>query len=430
MSCGSCSSKTTKKSFIGKYFQFVVNGALRKSPVQVTLFVTSRCNIRCKMCFYWEPVENSSTGEITLDETRKLSEKMPPFFWLLIGGGEPFVRKDLAKIVKYFYDNNGIRHVSIPTNATYGDQIIEQVTEMLTACPDLFLNLNLSLNGLGKEYDELVQTPGAFDKFLSTYQRVAELKKKLKNLGLGLNLTHSKYNQEGLNKIIDFVVQDLPAIDNISLGLVRGRPKETGALNVDLKYYKSGVQRIENYAVQKKVRSFQTVLGGIAFTKDMIMRRVIAKTVERGFQIPCLAGKVSLVIDEKLNVYPCEMLSSVGNLRQTDYDLSTILNGPVLREAVAKIKSQNCFCTHECSYSTNVLFNYRLWLTIVRRYIEFRFKRGNGAEKMFKEFEDLVLPAARPGKQFAGQSGTLYKGGKVFGIAAEEEKTYNPARPF
>ncbi len=420
---------SSKFALLKKYGQFIINGTFRRNPVQLTLFVTSRCNIRCKMCFYWEPVETPTISEIQLEEIEKISQSMPPFFWLLIGGGEPFVRKDLGKIIKCFYDNNGIRHLSIPTNATYGYQTVEIVSEILSGCPDLFLNLNLSLNGLGKSHDDLCQTDGVFEKFLTTYKMLAELKKKFKNFGIGLNLTHSRYNQEELDKIIDFVVYDLPAIDNISLGLVRGRPKETKALNVNLDYYKKAAQRIENYAVQRRIRSFQTLLGGIAFTKDMIMRRLIAKTVKSGFQIGCLAGQISLVIDEKTNVYPCEMLSAIGNLREVNYDMSKILKGSRLEEAVKKIKEEHCFCTHECFYSTNILFNYRMWLVIMRRYLEFKVKRLRGVQKLFDSFEDLKLPEPHVRRQFYGQQGTLYEG-KVFGLTTDSERTYKPARPF
>ena len=109
-----------KKRFSkNKYINFLYNGLTKSSPVQLTLFVTSRCNIRCKMCFYWEPVENKSTQEITLEEVEKISKSMPDFFWLLLSGGEAFVREDLAEIVETFYKNNNIKHLTIPTNGTY-----------------------------------------------------------------------------------------------------------------------------------------------------------------------------------------------------------------------------------------------------------------------------------------------------------------------
>ena len=146
-----------------------------------------------------------------------------------------------------------------------------------------------------------------------------------------------------LNEIIDYTINNLTGVDNISLGLVRGRPKDSSAINVNIEKYKEAVQKIENYAVQGKIRTFKTFLGKIAFAKDMIMRRIIANTVKSGFQIPCLAGRTSIVIDEKTNVYPCEMLSAVGSLRESNYDMMKILNGQKNKDAVTKIKNQNCY---------------------------------------------------------------------------------------
>ena len=80
-----------------------------------------------------------------------------------------------------------------------------------------------------------------------------------------------------------------------------------------------------------KIRSFSHFFGKIAFIKDAIMRRIISNTVKFGYQIPCLAGKISFVVDEKTNVYPCEMLSSLGNLRDNNYDFSKILDSEKLK---------------------------------------------------------------------------------------------------
>ena len=381
------------------------------------------------MCFYWEPVENKSTHEISLNEIEKISKSLPNFFWLLIGGGEIFVRKDLPEIIKTFYKNNNIKHVSIPTNATYEDKIISSLEDILSSCPDLFLNLNLSLNGLGKDHDDLCQSDGVFEKFLSTYKKVCNLKKKYKNLGLGLNVTHSKFSENKLNNIVDYAVNNLAGIDNISIGLARGRPKDSSAINVNIDKYKETVQTIERYVVQGKIRTFKTFFGKIAFIKDMIMRRVIANTVKSGFQIPCLAGKISLVIDEKTNVYPCEMLSSVGNLRELNYDMKKILNGQILKEAVTKIKNNNCYCTHECSYSTNILFNIPLMLTIIKIYLIFVIKNLFNFEAIFKNFEDLKYFKSKQNKQFYGQKGNLYSG-RTFGVLKKSEKSHDPTVPF
>jgi len=411
-----------------KYLNFALNGIFKRAPVQVTLFVTSRCNIRCKMCFYWEPIEIKSTNELTLAEIEKISNNMPRFFWLLIGGGEPFVRKDLPNIIQCFYANNGIRHVSIPTNGTFPDITAKKVEEILTLCPGLFLNLNLSLNGIKHAHDALCQSEGVFEQVIDTYERLKKVKARFGNLGLGINITHSRYNQNDLATLIDFIPEQLSEVDNISLGLVRGRPKDTSALDVDISYYKLSVEKIESLVVQRRLKNFRVLFGGLAFIKDMLMRRVIARTVMSGWQIPCFAGKISLVIDEKANVYPCEMLPAVGNLRETNYELKKILSGTSLANAVERIRSERCFCTHECAYSTNVLFNPRLWPIMAFSYGKLWLKRLMRSES-FGSFDDLKIPITRISRQYNGQKGELYAG-KSFGRLDPEEKIYTPTRPF
>jgi hypothetical protein len=129
------------------------------------------------------------------------------------------------------------------------------------------LNLNLSLNGLGKDHDDLCQSDGVFEKFLSTYKKVCNLKKKYKNLGLGLNVTHSKFSENKLNNIVDYAVNNLTGIDNISIGLARGRPKDSSAINVNIDKYKETVQTIERYVVQGKIRTFKHFLVKLPLLK-------------------------------------------------------------------------------------------------------------------------------------------------------------------
>ena len=412
-----------------KYINFLYNGFTRSAPVQLTLFVTSRCNIRCKMCFYWEPVENKSTHEITLEEVEKISKSMPNFFWLLISGGEALVRKDLPEIVETFYKNNNIKHLTIPTNGTFKEKTLEVLEKILIKCPDLFINFHLSLNGIGKDHDDLCQSSGAFEKLLETYKSVSDLKKKYKNLGMGMSMTHSKFNEKNLNDVIDYTVSHLPNIDNLNLNLVRGRPKDSTAIDVNLEKYKEAVQKIETYVMEGKIRSFDHFFGKIAFLKDSIMRRLIANTVKFGYQIPCLAGKISLVVDERTNVYPCEMLSAVGNLRDNDYDMNKILNSQKCKDAITKIKCSNCFCTHECAYTSNILFNIPLVLTIFKHYIFYSLKKIFSSKTYFNKFDDLTYPSSRSGKGFYGQKGDLYKG-ENFGALNEEQKRKNPTVPF
>ena len=44
-------------------------------PSHLILYVTSRCNARCKHCFYWKEIDIKKKQELSLNEIKKLSGK-------------------------------------------------------------------------------------------------------------------------------------------------------------------------------------------------------------------------------------------------------------------------------------------------------------------------------------------------------------------
>lgn len=81
---------------------FAVN-LLRRRPFQCLLQVTNRCNMQCRFCDFW-PHGALPQEELTVEEYRRLSGQLAELgrFLVSIEGGEPFVRPDLADIVRAF----------------------------------------------------------------------------------------------------------------------------------------------------------------------------------------------------------------------------------------------------------------------------------------------------------------------------------------
>ena len=88
---------------------------LRHNLQHLILHVTNRCNFRCRHCF----VDFSNTCDLSLEMCRALARKMGRLFWLDIGGGEPFLRDDLADVITAF----DAQVVMIPTNGYDGDRM-------------------------------------------------------------------------------------------------------------------------------------------------------------------------------------------------------------------------------------------------------------------------------------------------------------------
>lgn len=72
------------------------------SPLRLVHMVTYKCNGRCKICNNWKKInyynDELSINEIfsMLDDTKKANIKI-----YTVMGGEPLMKKDLPKIVKY-----------------------------------------------------------------------------------------------------------------------------------------------------------------------------------------------------------------------------------------------------------------------------------------------------------------------------------------
>lgn len=69
-------------------------------PVYLQIEPTSRCNLNCKMCFRNEaPYELN--GDMPFELFREIADKYKPKHVVLTGFGEPFLHKDIFKMVDY-----------------------------------------------------------------------------------------------------------------------------------------------------------------------------------------------------------------------------------------------------------------------------------------------------------------------------------------
>ena len=82
------------------------NRFFSESPFFLILYVTARCNARCKFCYYWDNISNWRTRQhLEVDEIEKIASRLDTLQQLTISGGEPFLREELAEICTIFRKN-------------------------------------------------------------------------------------------------------------------------------------------------------------------------------------------------------------------------------------------------------------------------------------------------------------------------------------
>lgn len=351
---------------INRLYKFI-KGAFY--PSFLILFVTSRCNARCKMCFYLDRIKNENKeGELSLGDYEKISKKIKNLNILAISGGEPFLREDLHKIIKVFYDNCRPFVVDIPTNGFLTGPIINQLEKILGDCKKTVFDLQLSLDGTPEIHNEIRGVKDGYNKLFKTYEEALRLRKRYKNLKVKIVITYSSYNESRMEDIIEFIKKDFNQANRVVLSVVHGDVKNKEAYNIDWDKYFYFCKNIEGYNSRKNKKDlYSTLLDSARQVKDALLRKIIIKKNANKY---CGAGKRIIVINENGEVFPCEPLwQSLGNIKGYDYDLSKIISNDRAVAFDRRFVKGNCTCNWGCAISNSLLYNPVYFIKILQKFL-------------------------------------------------------------
>ncbi|MBI4778179.1 radical SAM protein [Candidatus Desantisbacteria bacterium] len=328
-------------------------------PMSLTVSVTYRCNSRCKTC----NVYARQADELSVEELSKIFKSIgQDVYWLTISGGEPFLRKDIVEICKSAYENCSPRIINIPTNGILSKIIPGRVEEILQACAESEVIINLSLDGIGKEHDEIRNVKGNFDRAMETYEGLRRL--KYPNLTLGIHTVISKFNVTEIPEIYKYVVSSLKP-DSFITEIAEQRV-ELDTMGADItpsfEDYSRAVDFLSERIKENKFSGISRVTQGFRLQYYELVKKILK---QRRQIIPCYAGFASAQIAPDGDVWTCCVrASSMGNLREAGYDLKRVWfsrQAEVLRKG---IKKGECYCPLANAAYTNMLCNFRSLLRV------------------------------------------------------------------
>ncbi|MDD5012049.1 MAG: radical SAM protein [Candidatus Nanoarchaeia archaeon] len=280
------------------------------------LCLTNLCNSRCKTCFLWK---NKKREELDFEILEKFAETglFKKIRFLSLTGGEPFLRKDIDKIVNMFKQKNKKLHITILSNALMPDVIYEKVKNM----PKDVL-ITLSFNGKEETHDETRGIGGNFKKLLETIE-------KLRSLGINTSLifTVTKENYDQLLWAWEFAKEK-------NMNILFSPEMDYGRLNHvgDRTLSKEQKQIVLNQL--KKIYG-ERKRGFFDYTYLLFFRKFYEK---KNITNKCYAGTNSIYIDYTGNIYPCENLvgriSALGNIKN---------NFTIPRNYSSMIKKSKCY---------------------------------------------------------------------------------------
>jgi MoaA/NifB/PqqE/SkfB family radical SAM enzyme len=349
---------------------------INTAPFGLIHFVTSRCNLRCKHCFIYGNFENKTddnrfeTQELELSQINKLTKSINRKMAMVsLTGGEPFLRDDLFEIAASYVNNAGCVLVEVATNGILLEELRSFVTKFIKHI-DAKLYISISFDGLRQRHDQNRKMSGAFDKAV----RAAEFLRSLNHPKVKTNATITVFDQpmDELVGLFNFLVENI-RVDNISTSALRGEPYTSKATDFNLENYKK-----LNFLIRSHILSYKHPLSDIRADLieacRIVSRLKVEQTINMGeFISPCTAGSAFVVVYSDGAVYPCEMLNKpMGSLKDYDMNLLKLMNSVTSKDVRTFIKSQRCFCSFECAWIYNVLFQPQNWKELFSEFIRLK----------------------------------------------------------
>ena len=321
---------------------------LSQKVKHLILHVTNHCNFRCSHCF----VDfEGKKKDLTLEQYEEISKNYNDLFWLDVAGGEPFLRKDLYKIVNLFKK----QIITIPTNGWLKQNILKQIDQINDDGSEFVVNL--SLDGLEKTHNIVRKNEQSWDKVWDTFGEL----KKIKHIKTRFITVIHKDNYDEIIPLMK-IIKDSGA-DFHSVILLRGDPLDDTVTLPSMEKLRLLAPKIfeilESYKYGQKGK-----LSYFLKNYHRYLWKTSLETIEQKTQVvPCLAGKSSMVIWGEGNISSCEMLPSFGNIKNKT--IKNLMLSEEYKNQIKSIKNKECHCTHNCSLITSITFNPTKWPNLI-----------------------------------------------------------------
>lgn len=161
----------------GHMFSSLFYHLLLGYPYNISIEPANFCNLRCPMCTTppWL-LERDRNKTISFEDYKKIiddvKKKVHYIFLFLVG--EPFLNKDLPKLIAYATKNN--MHCTVSTNFNILNK--KTARDIVKSKLD---KLIISLDGATKETYEKIRVGGEFDRVVNNIKTIVEEKKRQKS---------------------------------------------------------------------------------------------------------------------------------------------------------------------------------------------------------------------------------------------------------
>jgi MoaA/NifB/PqqE/SkfB family radical SAM enzyme len=346
------------------------------NPLTLTFSVTAACQSRCKTCnigavYLANPA--LAKRNLTLDEIEKVFRSLGPIYFFNVSGGEPFMRPELAEIVRLACLHLKPRLIHIPTNAI-SPKFIDKTTRKILATmdelldPSVPISIKPSIDGIGAMHDYVRGYEGNFALLEKTIDTLLAIRRENPRLHVDLGTVISNLNLHHLDEIEDWV--HARGIESYRHEVAEQRAEFHNLgdpITPPADVYASLTERF-------KRKIFENIRGKAFLTRTTEAVRLVYYDVavrilkERRQVTPCLGGISNVHMNYDGEIWPCCVLGgeqALGSVRDWNYDIQALLRSEQARQARRYIAGGKCACPLANQWLNNVLLTPRHMLRVL-----------------------------------------------------------------
>ena len=350
------------------------------APTVLHVNVNLRCNTNCVMCSIWELKSPHALG-IAQFETIFSDPVYRRIEYIILAGGEPTLRNDLAEIVEVMHKHMPrLKKLMIPSNIINRNSIEKQYPQIARYCAEhrIRLTLGVSLDGIAETHDKIRGVKGAFEKVMGNIAFMKELQKKTP-FNMSIDPTIFSMNLHEMQKLNDLAQRlDMPI--TFQIAAVANDYYHNGDMDV-LKIENRGRLRLIEFLKRRIEES--SLLDALAYYYAEVVENMEGASA-RG--LPCPFADQGLLLNPDGSLQYCHNSRPIGNVLETSS--SQLYHAPENIAYRDKVRNESCpSCRMSCLFFVSLRKE-------VLPFLSFVIKRMFGIHRLSWRKPKLSKPSA------------------------------------
>jgi MoaA/NifB/PqqE/SkfB family radical SAM enzyme len=313
------------------------------APTVLHVNVNLRCNTNCVMCGIWELKSPHALG-IAQFETIFSDPVYRRVEYIILAGGEPTLRNDLAEIVEVMHKHMPrLKKLMIPSNIINRNSIEKQYPQIARYCAEhrIRLTLGVSLDGIAETHDKIRGVKGAFEKVIDNIAFMKELQKKTP-FNMSIDPTIFSMNLHEMQKLNDLAQRlDMPI--TFQVAAIANDYYHNADMDV-LKIDNRGRLRLIEFLKRRIEES--SLLDALAYYYAEVVENMEGASA-RG--LPCPFADQGLLLNPDGSLQYCHNSRPIGNVLETSS--SQLYHAPENIAYRDKVRNESCpSCRMSCLF--------------------------------------------------------------------------------